>query len=338
MSRSGILLAASAVVLLGLYGGCRQEGETTGDGTAKPKAALRIAVIPKGTIHEYWKSIHAGAVKASLESDHVQIIWKGPLKEDDREQQINVVESFVAGGVDGMVLAPLDDVALVKPVREAMNSGIPVLIMDSGLRAEAGKDYVSYVATDNLAGGRLAAGRMIDLLGGKGDVLVLRYQHGSASTTQREDGFLDGLREAPEIRVVSSDRYGGPTSDTAYTEAENLLARFDALDGIFCACEPMAFGVLRALVASGRAGSVKLVTFDPSSKLIEAMREGQVHGIVLQDPLEMGYLSVKHLVAHLRGEQVPARIDTGCTIATPENMDERRIRELLSPPIEKYLR
>lgn len=310
-------------------------------GKSKPDAAagavLKIAVIPKGTIHEYWKSIHAGAVKAELELPDIQIVWKGPLKENDREQQMAVVESFVAGGANGIVLAPLDDVAMVKPVQEAMRSGTPVLIMDSGLQAEAGKDYVSFVATDNPAGGKLAAQRMIELLGGKGKVLVLRYQVGSASTVQREEAFLAGLAAAPGITVVSSDRYGGPTSDTALSESENLLNRFAELDGVFCSCEPMAFGMLRALQDAGRAGKVKLVTFDPSAQLIEAMKKGEVHGIVLQDPLRMGYLAVKNLVAHLRGEHVPERIPTDCAIATPENMSEPRIAELLSPPIDRYL-
>lgn len=329
---TGLVLASCCILT-----GCKSGDEA--DATVKPQTtSLRIAVIPKGTIHQYWKSIHAGAIKAELESPGVQIIWKGPLKEDDREQQINVVENFVTGGVNGMVLAPLDNVALVKPVRDAMSSGIPVLIMDSALRAKAGADYVSYVATDNHAGGRLAAERMIELLDGQGNVLVLRYQHGSASTTQREDGFLEGLQSAPDIRVVSSDRYGGPSSDTAYTEAENLLGRYEKLDGIFCSCEPMTFGVLRALEASGRAGQVKLIGFDPSPKLIDAMEEDYVHGIVLQDPLNMGYLAVKNLVAHIRGEPIPTRIDTGCAIATPENMNEPRIHELLSPPIEDYVR
>lgn len=316
--------------------GCSKE-ERTSTPTSRPQAVLKIAVIPKGTIHEYWKSIHAGAIKAELESRNIQTIWKGPIKEDDREQQINVVESFVTGGADGIVLSPLDDVALVKPVKDAGHSGIPVVIMDSGLKAQAGEDFVSYVATDNYAGGKLAAEQMIRMLGGKGKVLVLRYQHGSASTTQREDGFLEGLKAAPEITVVSSDRYGGPTSDSAQTEAENLLNRFADLGGIFCACEPMTFGTLRALQTAGRAGKVKLLGFDPSAKLIDAMRRGEVHGIVLQDPLNIGYLAVKTLAAHLRGEKVPARIDTGCAIATPENMNESRIQELLSPPIDRYL-
>jgi len=333
-----ISLVAVGLPIASLTGwsGCRQNSQSASESAGR-QAWFRIAVIPKGTIHEYWKSIHAGAVKAELELKGVQIVWKGPIKEDDREEQINVVENFVTGGVDGIVLAPLDDVALVRPVQDAMLAGIPVLIMDSGLQGEPGKDYICYVATDNRAGGKLAAKRMIELLGGKGRVLVVRYQQGSASTTEREDGFLDGLSAAPDVVVVSSDRYGGPTSDTAYTEAENLLNRFPELDGIFAACEPMAFGVLRALQTAGRAGKVKLVGFDPSAKLIEALKLGEVHGIVLQDPLSMGCLAVRTMAAHLGGEKVPTRIDTGCAIATPDNMNEPRIRELLSPPIQQYL-
>ncbi len=318
--------------------GCGKDATPPAASAPASQRALKIAVIPKGTIHEYWKSIHAGAEKANLESKGAQIIWKGPVKEDDREQQINVVEHFITGQVDGIVLAPLDEVALVKPVQDAMHAGIPVLIMDSGLKAEAGKDYVSYVATDNHAGGRLAAQRMIELLPAGGKVLVLRYQVGSASTTQREDGFLEALRDAPDIAVVSSDQYGGPTSDTAYTRSEGLLSRFPEVNGIFCSCEPMAFGMLWALQSAGRAGKVKLIGFDPSEKMIQAMTAGEVHGIVLQDPLNMGYLAVKTMTAHLRGEPVQSRIDTGCAIATPETMNEPRIRELLSPPIARYLR
>jgi ribose transport system substrate-binding protein len=209
--------------------------------------------------------------------------------------------------------------------------------MDSGLRAEPGRDFVSYVATDNYAGGGKAARRMIELLGGKGRVLVMRYLVGSASTTQREEGFLDGLKAAPGITIVSSDQHGGPTSDTAYSRAENLLNRYPDVEGIFSSCEPMVFGILRALQNAGRAGKVKLIGFDPSEKMIAAMRAGELHGIVLQDPLNMGYLAVRTMAAHLRGEAVPPRIDTGCEIATPENMDQPRIRELLSPPIRQYL-
>lgn len=314
--------------------GCRRETPPPA-----PVRPLKIAVIPKATNHEYWKSIHAGAIRAEQELAGVQIIWKGPAKEDDREQQINVVENSVNAGVDAIVIAPLDESALRKPLQEAMRAKIPVVVMDSALRGEAGRDFVSYVATDNFEAGRKAGRRLGELLGGKGDVIVLRYLVGSASTTQREDGCLDALAtEFPGIRVVSSDQYGGPTTESFYQKAQNLLNRFPKIDGAFCALEPGAFGLLLALRQANLAGKVKLVGFDTSSKLLEAMRAGELHGLVLQDPLHMGFLAVRTAVQHVRGAAVPVRIDTGSEVATPQNMDEPRIRALLSPPFARYLK
>ena len=299
---------------------------------------LKIAVIPKGTTHEFWKAIHAGAVKAERELKGVQVEWKGPTKEDDREQQINVVENYINAGVDGIALAPLDDRALVRPVREATAAGISVVIMDSGLDADVCRDYASFVATDNYVGGRKGARRLGQLLGGKGKVLMMRYQVGSASTEKREQGFLDVMAdEFPGIEIVSSDQYGGATTESAYDKAENLLNVFTGLDGIFTPNESTTFGMLRALQGSGRAGKVKFAGFDSSEKLIQAMAGGELHGLVLQDPLNMGYTAVRMLVSYLRGEEVSTRIDTGSEVATPENMNEPRIKELLSPPIGKYL-
>jgi ribose transport system substrate-binding protein len=331
----GIIVAASN----GL--GCGRSGSepTTRPAEGHTAAMLRIAVIPKGTTHEFWKAIHAGALKAELELKDVQVIWKGPTKEDDREQQINVVENFINAEVDGIALAPLDDTALVRPVQEARAAGIAVVIMDSGIKAEPGKDYASFVATDNYVGGQKGARRLGDLLGGKGNVLMMRYQVGSASTEERERGFLDAIRaEYHGVNVVSSDQYGGATTESSFNKAQNLLSAHPELDGIFCPNESTTFGMLRALQEAGSAGEVEFVGFDSSEKLIQAMRDGEIHGLVLQDPLNMGYTAVKALVAHLRGETVPQRIDTGSAVATPENMNEPRIAALLRPPIETYLR
>lgn len=196
---------------------------------------MKIAVIPKGTTHEYWKSIHAGAVKAAQELK-VQLIWKGPLKEDSRDEQIKIVEDMTNQGVKGIVLAPLDDMALRLPVQEATKKGIPVVIIDSALKSE---DYTSFVATDNRHGGKLAAEEMARLLGGKGKIVMLRYQEGSASTTEREAGFMDAIAKVPGIKVVSSNQYGGATTESAQKASENLLApqtkggKLD-IDGIFC--------------------------------------------------------------------------------------------------------
>lgn len=309
-------------------------GERAQSPPQKKTAQLEIAVIPKGTTHEFWKSIHAGAVKASRELG-VKVLWKGPQKEDDRAQQITVVEDFIARGVDGIVLAPLDDRALCRPVQEAMRERIPVVIIDSGLQ---GDDYISFVATYNYKGGVIAAKRMGELLRGKGDVFLIRYQVGSASTTEREQGFIDTIKkDYPEILFLVQDQYAGSTTETAYQLAENLLSRFPDVDGIFCPNESSTFGTLRAIQETGLAGRVKFVGFDSSPKLVQGLKDSYIHGLVLQNPMKMGYLGVKQMVLYLRGERIEKQIDTGVYLATRENMDDPEIRSLLLPDFSSYL-
>lgn len=319
-----------AFCLLCLSCGKKEENRIQQEGVEK----LQIAVIPKGTTHEFWKSIHAGAVKASRELG-VEIIWKGPQKEDDRAQQIMVVEDFINRGVDGIVLAPLDDRALCRPVQDSVRENIPVVIIDSALQ---GEDYISFVATDNYKGGVIAAERMGELLGGKGDIFLIRYQEGSASTTKRENGFLDTITsEFPDISLLIHDQYTGATTETAYQLAENLLGRFPEVDGIFCPNESSTFGTLRALQESGLAGKVKFVGFDSSPKLIQALRDGHIHGLVLQNPMKMGYLGVVQMTHHLKGQEIENRIDTGVYLATRENMEDPEIKSLLEPDFSAYL-
>lgn len=312
-------------------------GEKTKATPAEAAKKISIAVIPKGTIHEFWKTVRGGAETAGKELG-VEVIWKGPLKEDDREAQIAVVEDFISRGVSGIVLAPLDETALRGPVSTAMRGNIPVVIFDSGLAGEAGKDFISYVATDNFKGGQMAGAAMGKLLGGKGNVIVLRYAEGSNSTMQRENGFLDALKAFPEIKVVSENQYAGVTAESAQKAGENLLARFKqpdggaGFDGIFCATEPTTFGMLRALQDAGLQGKVKFIGFDSSAKMIEALRGGQLAGFVVQNPRQIGYLAVRTMARHLKGEHVEPRIDTGATLITAENIDTPEIQSLLNPP------
>jgi ribose transport system substrate-binding protein len=324
------LFVLLALCLLFLSCGRKEEGRIQQESAKK----IQIAVIPKGTTHEFWKSIHAGAVRASREFG-VEVIWKGPQKEDDRAQQIMVVEDFINRGVDGIVLAPLDDRALCRPVQDAVRENIPVVIIDSALQ---GEDHISFVATDNYKGGVIAAKRMGELLGGKGDIFLIRYQEGSASTTKRENGFLETITsEFPDISLLVQDQYTGATTETAYQLAENLLGRFPEVDGIFCPNESSTFGTLRALQESGLAGKVRFVGFDSSPKLIQALQEDQIHGLVLQDPMKMGYLGVKQITLHLKGQEIENRVDTGVYLATRENMEVPEIKNLLAPDFSAYL-
>jgi ribose transport system substrate-binding protein len=314
-------------LVLGLCAACDAKGG--GSGPAK----TTIAVIPKGTTHEFWKSVHLGALRAAKELD-VEILWKGPLQENDRQGQINEVEAFINRGVTGICLAPLDSKALRKYASAAMAKKIPVVIFDSGLD---GDDYVSYVATDNYKGGALAGEHLVKILGGKGKIALLRYMEGSESTLQREQGFLDAVKKAKGIEILSDNQYAGATADTALKASENLLAALKGaegnllVDGIFCPNESSAIGMLRALQSAKLAGKVKFVGFDTSEKIIAALKSGEMQGTVLQNPIKMGYLSVKTMVESLRGAKVEKRVDTGVAIATPENMDEAEMKALLHP-------
>src|SRR5256885_4949720 len=326
------------LLVLGGLIGCGKQSEGT---RSQGATSYTIAVIPKGTTHEFWKSIHAGAVKAERELNEkgvkMEIIWKGPLKEDDRDQQIQVVENFMSRRVSGIVLAPLDSQALVQPVENCTKAQVPVVVIDSGLKSD---QYVSFVATDNYRGGQLAGERLGQLLGGKGNVILLRYAVGSASTEAREAGFLDTLKtKFPDLKLLSADQYAGPTRETGYQASQNLLNRFgNEVNGIFCPCEPPTIAMAKALRDLGKAGGkVKMVGFDAGSQSVTDLKNGDVQGLVVQNPMLMGYLGVTTMVKHLRSEKVAKRIDTGVVLATPENMEQPEIKELLRPPIDKYL-
>jgi ribose transport system substrate-binding protein len=302
----------------------------------------KIAVIPKGTTHEFWKSINAGAVKAQRElatqGVTVNLIWKGPLKEDDREQQVQVVENFIGQRVNAIVLAPLDRKGLVAPVETAVRGKIPVVIIDSGLESKA---HSSFVATDNREGGRIAGRNLGKLLGGKGNVILLRYAVGSASTEEREEGFLEVMKkDFPAIKLISTDQHAGATRDSAKRVSENLLNRFGKqVNGVFASNESAASGMLLALRDAGLAGGkVKFVAFDAGETINAGLKAGDVAGFVVQNPMQMGYLGVKTAVAVLRGEKVSPVIDTGVGFVTKANMNEPAMAELLNPPLSKYLK
>ncbi len=281
-------------------------------------AGEKIAVIPKGTTHSFWKSVEAGARQAGKEFG-VEILWKGPLKEDDRAQQIGVVQQFVSSGVSAIVLAPLDDTALRTPVKSAADRNIPVVIFDSALKGEVGRDFVSYVATNNHRGGELAGEELVRLLGGRGKVVLLRYAEGSASTAEREAGFLSVMARHPGITLIVDNRYAGATISMAQDAAMNLLDKLREADGIFCPNESSTQGMLLAMRQTGLAGKKQFVGFDTSPFLLAALERGDVQALVAQNPTRMGYLGVATAVKHLRGEKIEPAVDTGCVLVTKAN-------------------
>lgn len=326
--RLGVLITCAAATLASCT-------PASSDGTNP--TAITLAVIPKGTTHVFWQSVHAGARRAAKE-EGVDIVWRGPLREDDRDAQISEVENAIGRRVSGIALAPLDEAALVAPVENATRRGIPVVIFDSGLK---GDNFVSFVATDNDVGGRLAGEHLARKLGGKGKVILLRYAEGHDSTSRREAGFLAAMKEQPGIEVVSSNQYVGADVEGAYKRIEALLSQYVkpdrslGIDGLFAVNESSAFAMLRVLQDHGWAGQIHAIGFDASDNLIKGLRDGHLEGLIVQDPLRMGYMSVKTLVAHLKGHPVERRIDTGVRLVTRDLMDQPEVQQLLKPDLHK---
>jgi ribose transport system substrate-binding protein len=290
---------------------------------------LTIAVIPKGTTHAYWKSVEAGAEQAGKDLG-VNIIYKGPTLEDDRAGQISLVEQFASGNVNGIVLAPLDDTALLPSVQSAMQRNIPVVIIDSSLKGDVGKDYVCYVGTNNTAAGKLGGEELAKLVGGKGKYVLLRYAVGSASTIQREEGFLSAMAENPGMAPLVQDRYAGATVDQAQTASMNILSEIKQADGIFCPNESTTLGMLNTLEQNNLAGKIHFVGFDATPQLVDALKKGELDALVSQNPTKMGYEGVKACVDSIHGTPQPPITDSGVQLITRDNLDTPEVQKLLS--------
>jgi ribose transport system substrate-binding protein len=313
----------------------------------KPKAKYTIAVIPKGLTHEFWQSIERGARRAAADLGElgttVQILWEGPRTESEAREQIGIVQQMKSRrGMSGIVLAPQDSKAMVPVVKECFDSKIPVVIIDSGLEDES--LFVKYVATDNYNGGKMAAKRLLEVLAKDGKaapkLVLFRYAPGSESTEQREKGFIDEVNAAkekqkqegkPTVEIISDNVYSGATVDTAQAASGPLLGKVkDQADGIFAVNESAATGMLNAMRSQGLNKKIKLVAFDSSEPLLQAVEDGDVEGLIVQDPYRMGYLGVWVLVKHLEGVDVSKggkNLSTGEFLLTKENLKETEARQ-----------
>ncbi|MCE5327797.1 MAG: substrate-binding domain-containing protein [Planctomycetaceae bacterium] len=313
---------------------------------------LTIAVIPKGTAHEYWQSVHAGAIKAQRElaakGKNIEIVWIGPDNESEKSKQIEMVDNMVTKDVAGIVLAPLDSKALVRPVESAMKKNVPVVIIDSALDTP---DIVSFVATDNFVGGANGGKHLAAALGGKGKVIMLRYMEGSASTIAREEGFVKAAKDGGLELVSPLDQYAGATTVEAQQAATTLLEKFSdaegnlTIQGIFCPNQSTALGMLQALRQKRLAGKVKFVGFDGGERLLGGLKEGHIDALVLQNPINMGYLGVVTLAEKLDGKTPAKNVNSGATVITAKDLEDitkpdadPAKKDLIAPDLDKWLK
>ena len=292
-----------------------------------------VGVVPKGANHIFWQTVRAGALKAAQEFDF-DIEWNAPTLEVDASRQIEILESMINRRLAGIVVAPVDRKALIAVIERAGREGIPVAVFDS--EVDTGQ-RIAYVATDNTEGGRMAARRMGQILGGKGKVGIIGFMPGSASTMQREDGFQDEMKKRfPAVQIVGL-QFGMANRAKAMAATENLLTAHPDLAGLFADNESSSSGTVQAL--KGRnARQVKLVAFDASESLIADMREGWIDSLVVQNPFRMGYESTRAVGLYLRGQQPPKNVDSGATLVTAADLARPEIRALLFPDIQRWLK
>jgi ribose transport system substrate-binding protein len=326
-----------------------------GCGSSTQQAAkYKIAVIPKGLTHEFWQSVHRGAEQAAKDLTakgiSTQVVWDGPRKEDDAKEQIDIIKLNLSNKVNGLVLAPQHSETMVASVEEAQKLGVPVVIIDSGLNnADA---YVKYVATNNYHGGELAAEHLLKVLRDDGNLapnlVLLRYQTGSESTDQREQGFIDVVEKAkkkdqPGITWLSKEGYyAGATVDSAKTTAGNLLVSLGdkQIDGIFAPNESSANGLLQVIRSQREKLPKKMhfVGFDSSVPLLEALEDGEIDGLVVQDPFRMGYLGLWTAVQHLEGFDVAPcgkKVQsTGEHLITKANLKDKTTEQLFNADLQ----
>ncbi|HTB62693.1 MAG TPA: substrate-binding domain-containing protein [Opitutales bacterium] len=354
---SAFWLAASAATAL-LLSACGQSNTSTPASTPSTPAAtasspavdpakadlsslkgktIHIAFIPKGMQNSYWLSVKKGIDVATKEATDagikLTVDWNGPPSENDRPAEIQLMETYIAQKLDGIILCPMEFNALVAPTDKARHAGIPVVIVDSALNYS---DIVSFVGTDNHNAGILAGKELAQEMGDKGNVIVMRFKTGSASTNDREEGLLDELKKNhPNIKVLSSDNYSGDDANKAIGVASDLLTSFKGqVDGVFTPNQPSTVAMLTALENAQLAGKVKFVGFDADEKLMNGLKNGELGALVLQYPYEMGYLGVKAMLANLAGQNVVPNVNTGATILRKDNQNDPAVKALLDNTVQ----
>lgn len=293
-----------------------------------------VAVIPKATSHLFWVSVQAGALAAG-EKYGVDVQWNGPAQETEYDRQIQIVDSMLARRVDGLAVAATERKALVRSIDRAAELGIPVTVFDSGVDTDK---YMTFLATDNYAAGKIAAHELARLMNGKGTAAVVMNAPGSASTMDRERGFDEVMQaEFPNIHIVAR-QYGMSDRSKSMTATENFLTAHPDLNGIFASAEPGSVGAALALKSRGLAGKVKFVAFDASDTMIEDLKSGVIDAMVVQDPFKMGFEAVETLVQKLNGQTPPRKIDLPAHLVRREDLDQPEIHALLFPDVKKYIK
>lgn len=303
-----------------------------GLGTAFAQKTLHVTVIVKGTNLGYWQDVFDGARAAAKKLGDVKVTLTGPAAQTDVAQEVSMLNTAISSKPDAIVIAPSKKKPLDPGIEQATKDGIPVIVIDS---AAATSDYASFLATNNVAAGKLAGREFIKFLKQKtgkaaGEVAYLTSEPGSGSLPQRDKGFLDVLKQYPGIKIVAH-QYGNSDAATALSKTSDFLTRYPKLVGVFADNEKMADGAARAFAQANVSKSKVLVTFDSDSSILKNIKNGVIDATIVQDPYMLGFAGVMYGVMAHYGAQLPKDLGTNVKAVTKANIGTPALQGFLHP-------
>jgi ribose transport system substrate-binding protein len=297
-------------------------------------APHKVVFIPKGSTQIFWKEMARGA-EETAKNLHMEMVWRGPSLEDGVDAQTRIIDFYIQQTYAGIILAPNSTSQLDKPIREAMNKGIKVVIVDSPL---AGINNLPYVGTNNKEAGALAAAQAAKDFPQAKKILLLRYSPQHGSTAEREKGFLDNIHKLLPNAEIIDKQYAGITMQDAESSANAILTRTPDIDLIFTPNESSTEGTIRALKAKHLSRKIKHYGFDFNHKINEAIKDGSLNGVVIQDPFLMGQKAMRTLFELLEKKRTPTQLETPTIMITNKNINNPEIRAKTDPFLKLYAR
>jgi ribose transport system substrate-binding protein len=332
--KAGVLLLAMLMLFVAACGNNNSGGSPSGGSgsSGSPGSSsggkseeIYIPVISKGFQHQFWQAVKQGAEQAAEEFG-VTITFEGPESESMVDKQIEMLQAALDKNPSAIGFAALDSQASIPLLEEAKKRGIPVIAFDSGVDSDI---PIATAATDNLAAAALAADKMAGLIGGSGKVALVVHDQTSRTGVERRDGFVNRINEKyPDIEIVDI-QYGGGDHLKSTDLAKAIIQAHPDLKGIFGANEGSVIGVANAVKETGKAGQIVVVGYDSGKQQIDAIRDGLIAGSITQNPIGIGYETVKAAVMALNGEEVPKNIDTGFYWYDASNLDDETIKAVL---------
>ncbi|MBD8079372.1 ABC transporter substrate-binding protein [Cellulosimicrobium arenosum] len=318
-------VAAAAALLLAL-GACSSgdDGDAGGSGEGGGDTPY-VALVSKGFQHQFWQAVKQGADDAADELG-VEVTFEGPETETEVDKQLSMLQTALDKNPDAIGFAALDSEASIPLMTDAQSRGIPVVAFDSGVESDV---PVTTVSTDNAAAAAEAAKHMVDLIGGSGKIAVLGHDQTSQTGQQRVTGFVDYIEQnAPDVEIVDTQYAGGDQLKSA-DAAKSILQAHPDLKGIYGTNEGAATGVVKAVQEQDMAGELTVIGFDSGKAQIDAINDGLMAGAITQNPVGIGYETVKAAVAAIDGEDVEPVIDSGFYWYDADNIDDPEIAAVL---------